>query len=151
VIELIREETRAGFPHLAGARVAGTVRVKQAALNDALRRVRQVPPGLAIEVRGGNEVAVRYGLLQATAVIVEDVELLDGAPRLRLALSSTLVALGLRAVLRGPALYIDGRNLTIDMSRLDLTADERQYLLLLHRVRLGTTPGQVHIEFEAAV
>jgi len=151
VIEVIREEARSGFPHLAGARVAGTVRVTQAALNDALRRVRQVPPGLAIEVRGGNEIGIRYGVFQTAMVIVEDVALDGGAPQVRLALSSGLVAFGLRAILRGPALRVDGRYLTVDLGALDHIAGMRRYWPLLRRARLRTTPGQVHIEFEAAV
>ena len=151
MIELIQQEIGSGFPHLTGAQVAGTIRVTETALNEALRRLRQVPAGLALEIRGGNEVALRYGVLQTTAVIVEEVELKAGAPRVRLAITSGLVALGLRAVLRGPALRMDGRYLSVELAALDSTAGLRRYWSLLRRARLRTTPGQVHIEFEAAV
>jgi hypothetical protein len=151
VIELIEEEAGSGFPRLAGARVSGTLRITQAALNDKIRHLRQVPPGVALDVRAGNEVAVRYGLLQATAVVDEAVELSGGPPRIRLVLASGLVAVGLRVVLRGPAMFVDGRRLTIDLAALDPAGKHRHYWPLLRRVRLRTTPGQVHVEFEAAV
>ena len=151
MIELIREEARLGFPNLTGARVGGTIRVRQAALSDVMRRVPQIPAGLALELRDRNEIAVRYGVFQTSVTIVEDVDLDSSAPRVRLALSSGLVAFGLRAVLRGPALRIDGRYLTIDLAALDATGSMRRYWPLLRRARLRTTPGQMHIEFAAAV
>ena len=150
MIQLIQEEVAAGFPHIAGGRVAGTLRVTQAPLNGALRRLRNLPPGLTLDVHDDNRIVIRYGVVQATMVIVEDVQLGDGGPRLQLMLTSVLVALALRAVVRTPAIFISGRAITVDLAALDRTGRLQPYWALLRRARLRTTPGHIHIEFEAA-
>ena len=151
MIDVLEQEASSGFPHLAGARVSGTVRVKQDLLNDWLRRVRQLPAGVQVDVGVGNHVAVRYGMIQVTGIIDENVDMSGGAPRIRLELASALVALGLRAVLRGPLMVIDGRHLIVDLAALEAIGQQRRYWSLLRRVRLRTTPGQVQVDVEAAV
>jgi hypothetical protein len=151
VIQLIKEEVAAGFPHLSGARVTGTLRVTQAALDGELRRLRNLPLGLTLDVHGDNRIVAHYGVLRATAVIAEDVPLGDRGPRLQLVLTSALVALALRAVVRTPAIAIHGRAIAVDIAALDRGRAQQPYWALLRRARLRTTPGQIHIEFEAAV
>jgi hypothetical protein len=151
VIDVLEQEASSGFPHLAGARVSGTVRLRQDVLNAGLQRVREVPAGLGLDVSGGNRIAVHYGLVRVTGVIDENVDVSGGVPRVRIELASALVALGLRAVLRGPLMVIEGRNLIVDLAALDAVAQQRRYWALLRKVRLRTMPGLVLVDLEAAV
>ena len=97
--------------------------VKWAAVNltETVVIARTLVSGPVVFVHDDNRIVIRYGVVQATMVIVEDVQLGDGGPRLQLMLTSVLVALALRAVVRTPAIFISGRAITVDLAALDRT------------------------------
>ncbi len=151
IADLLQREARSGFPRLVGTRLTGTLPLKEAVLNDAIRRSAQVPPGLTVEILDSNRLVARYGIVRATAVLEEEVRLGPGAPQITFELASAMVAWALKQALRTPAIRIEGRRVTIDVGALDGIDATHPYWSHLQRARLRTTPGHVHIDFEVGV
>jgi hypothetical protein len=151
VIEGLEQEAKAGFRHLLGTHLTGTVPLREAVINVALGHLPQAPPGLSIEVLPSNRIVARWGLVRATAVLDEVVDVGGIAPQVGLELASGVVAWTLARMLRMPAVRIDGRRVAIDLSALDGSDGLRPYWPLLRSVRLRTAPGLVQVDFEVAV
>lgn len=151
MIERLRQEVDAGFPSLAGARVSGSIPVSQAVVNDWLRRLPQVPSGLILDFQSANRIVARYGVVQATAVLDDVVQLGQGAPRVGLELASTVLAWVIGQTLRVPGVRISGRRVTIDLGALPGQQADGRYWSYVRAARLRTTPGQIHVEFDLAV
>jgi len=150
-VALLQREAAAGFPHLAGTRLKGTLPVKEGLLNEALRHLPGAPSGLAIDVLAGNRLVARYGIVRATAVLDEEVRVGHGPPQVSFQLASTLIAWTLSQTLRMPAVRFEGRRVTIDLGTLHGMDRYRPYWPHLQHVQLRTTPGHVHVDFEVGV
>jgi hypothetical protein len=148
---LLKREAASGFPRLVGTRLTGTLPLAEAVLNDAIRRSPRVPPGMRVEILDGNRLMARYGIVSAAAVLDEEVRVGRGAPQISFELASVMVAWALKQAVRLPALRIEGRRVTLDIGALDGVDSMHPLWSCLLRVRLRTTPGQVHIDFEAGV
>jgi hypothetical protein len=151
VIDVLEREAASGFPHLSGARLSGTLQLTEKALNDWLRQSPQLPPGVALTLHDGNRLVVRYGIVQATAMVEDEIAVGRGAPVLRVVLASALLAWGLRQLLRTPGVAVDGRVVTIDLGVLDRDGRYRSYWPLLCRARLRTAPRRLHVDIDVAV
>jgi hypothetical protein len=150
-VALLQREAAAGFPHLAGTRLTGTLPVGEGLLNEAVRRLPGAPTGLVVEVLAANRLAARYGIVRATAILEEDVRVGDGPPQVSFQLASTLIAWTLKQALRSAAVRIDGRRVTVDIGALPGMDRYRPHWPHLRRVRLRTTAGHVQIDFEVGV
>ncbi len=148
---MLQREASAGFPGLAGARLHGSVPLSQRVINDALRQVRGVPPGFALEVQPDRRLMVRYGLVHARAVLDPEVRMTDGGPQITLDLASTVLAWTLSQALRLKGVRIAGRRVTIDLGALDGLEAYRHYWRHLERVQLQTTAGRLHVDIALAV
>ena len=151
IADLLRREAESGFPRLAGARLTGTLPVREVVLNDAIRRWPGMPPGLTVEILGSNRLVARYGIVTAAAVLDDEVRVGRGAPQITFELASVMVAWALKQALRTPALRFEGRRVTIDVGAFDGVDPTHPLWSCLRRVRLRTTPGQLHVEVEAGV
>jgi hypothetical protein len=151
VADLLQREARLGFPRLSGTRLTGTLPLKESVINDAIRRSPQLPPGLALEILDENRLVARYGIVRATAVLDDEMSVGPSAPQLSFELASVMVAWALKQALRLPAIRIEGRRVTVDVGALDGVDARHPYWSHLRQVRLRTTPGQVHVDFEVGV
>lgn len=151
LLTTLRREAATGFPAFAGARVHAAVPLTQVLLNEVLRRVEGVPPGLVLDVQPGNRLVVRYGLVHATAALDPDALVGDGPPKILLELDSTMIAWTLSKAVAVKGVDISGRRVTIDLGALDRLTPYRDYWRHIERLRLQTTAGVVHLDVEAAV
>jgi hypothetical protein len=150
-VAVLQREAAAGFPHLAGTRLKGSVPFDEGLLNETLRHLPGAPAGLALDVLAANRLAARYGIIHATIMLDEEVRVGQGPPQVSFQLASTLIAWTLRQALRIPAVRIDGRRVTIDLGALPGMDRYRPHWSHLRRLRLRTRPGYVHIDFEVGV
>ena len=151
IADLLQREAAAGFPRLVGTRLAGTLPVTEAVLNDLIRRSPRLPPGLAVEVLDANRLVARYGIISATAVLDEEVRVGRRAPQVTFELASAMVAWAVKQAVRLPAIRFEGRRVTIDLGALDGVDATHPFWSHLQRGRLRTTPGLLHIDFEVGV
>jgi len=151
VVTILRREAATGFPGFAGARVRATVPLTQVLLNELLRRVPGVPPGLVLDIQAGNRLVVRYGLVHAAATLAPEALVGDGPPQILLELESTMIAWTLSKAVAVKGLRITGRRVTIDTGALESLSPYRDYWRHVERLHLQTTAGVVHVEVEAAV
>jgi hypothetical protein len=151
IVDLLQREASSGFPRLGGTRLTGTLPLRESVINDAIRRSPQMPPGLAVEILDSNRLVARYGFVHATAVLDEQVRVGREAPQISFELASVMVAWALKQALRLPAIRVEGRRVTIDVGALGTVDARHPYWSHLRQVRLRTTPGQVHVDFEVGV
>jgi hypothetical protein len=151
LVDLLKREAESGFARLVGTRLTGTLPLTAAVLNDAIRRSPRIPPGLTVEILDSNRLVARYGVVSAAAVLDDDVRVGGGAPQIAFELNSVMVAWALKQAVRLPALRIEGRRVTVDVGALDGVDPTHPLWSYLLRARLRTTPGHVHIDFEAGV
>ena len=151
IADLLKREAESGFARVAGTRLTGTLPLTEAVLNDAIRRSPRIPPGLTVEILDSNRLVARYGIVSAAAVLEDEVRVGGGAPQVTFELSSVMVAWALKQAVRLPALRIEGRRVTFDIGALDGVDATHPFWSHLLRARLRTTPGYVHIDFEAGV
>lgn len=151
LLTVLQREAAAGFPGFAGARVQATVPLTQVLLNDLLRRLDGVPPGLVLDVQPDNRVVLRYGLVRATVALAPEALVGDGPPQILLELESTMIAWTLSKAIAVPGVRFSGRRVTIDVGALERLAPYRDYWRYIERLHLHTTAGVVHVELEAAV
>ena len=151
IADLLKREAASGFPRLAGTRLTGTLPLTAAVLNDVIRRSPRLPPGLTVEILDANRIVARYGIVSAAAVLDDEVRVGRGAPQVTFELGSVMVAWALKQAVRLPALKFEGRRVTIDVAALDGVDATHPLWSCLLRVRLRTTAGCVHIDFEAGV
>jgi hypothetical protein len=144
---LLQRELASGFDNLPGLAVSGEIPFRQELLNAILRDAPKVPRDARIDIGIGNQIVVRAGVLRATAVLDDRVELRE-APLVRMRLASSLVAFGLRALGLPPFVSIDGRIVTIDLSRVPALAPHRSLLRHLKHATLVTEPGVLYVGFE---
>ena len=104
-----------------------------------------------MEILDSNRLVARYGIVSAAAVLDADVRVGRGAPQISFELASVMVAWALKQAVRLPALRFDGRRVTIDVGALDGVDSTHPLWSCLLRLRLRTTPGRVHADFEAGV
>ena len=151
IIDLLKREAESGFARLVGTRLTGTLPLREAVLNDAIRRSPRIPPGLAVEILDSNRLVARYGIVSAAAVLDDEVRVGQGAPQISFELASVMVAWALKQAVRLPALRFEGRRVIIDVGAIDGVDSTHPLWSCLLRARLRTTPGLVHIDFEAGV
>jgi hypothetical protein len=151
VFERLRQEVEAGFPSMAGARLTGSLPINQALVNELLRQVPSLPPGLVLDIHAANRIVARYGLVQATARLDDEVQVSAEGPRIGLELASSVVAFALGRVLRDPAVRIAGRRVTIDLGAVPALEAYRRCWPFLRAARVRTTPGQLQLDVDLAV
>jgi hypothetical protein len=137
------------LPQLAGTRLDGTFHVAEATVNELLRLGPAPLSGCLVELAAGNRVVVRYGPFQATAAIAAYEP--GPSPRLRLALGSFVVALGLRAAVRQPYVRVSGREVVIDLAAIPALQPYAAFWPILRRVAVETTPGRARVDVEIVV
>lgn len=148
--QILEREADAGFPGFPGARVAGTIPVTEDFVNAVLETAAPAMlKGIRLEFHEANRIVIRYGLLHASAVIGENVDL-QGSPKLTLRLASGMIAWGLRKTVDKPFVQFDGTLVTVDLGEVIPLEEYGRFLALAKSVRLRTSPRQLAVDFEAA-
>jgi hypothetical protein len=140
----------AGLPALRGARAHGVVPIRGDVLATLLRHAPAPLRDVRLEVQAHNRLVVRYGVLQATAVLDEALAV-GASPRLGLDLASSAVAWTLRQVLRLPYVRVEGRRVTVDLAAVPALAACAPLWPHLRDVRLATSPGVILVGVEVLV
>ena len=105
-------------------------------------------PALAharLEIERDNRLRIHVGVLQATATL-EPAAVLGDSPTIAVVLESRVVAWTLSAFLRAPFIAIDGRIVTIDLSRVPALAPWRAVLRHVKRLSFTSAPGVLTVQ-----
>ena len=136
------------LPLVSGTHLEATVLVAETTVNELVRIATQ--RDVTVEVLEQNGIVVRYGVFQARAILPAHLDP-GPSPRLSVSLSSTMVALALRAALRQPFISIHGRRVTIDLAAIPPLAEWRELWRYLAALDLSTNPGLVRARFRLAI
>lgn len=136
---------------LTGTHAAGTVQMKEQALNDVMRLLTpDASTHATVQLQPDNTVLVRYGLLHARAQL-PSVVTEDELPRVTFRLASVLVAWGIKAAVHRPFLQVHGRFVSIDLSAVPGLSAWRDLWVYLRRLSFEVVPGALRIGFEVSI
>lgn len=143
-------EVAVRLAQLNGTNAAGTIQITEAALNDAIHVGTGVGSAPTIRLFDDNLVEVRYGMMHARAVLPVALDT-GAAPRVTVALASTVVAWGLRAAVRQPFVEFNGRNMTIHLASVPAFASFRDVWPHVTSAQLSTAPGVLRVHLSVSI
>lgn len=145
-----QRELATGLSRYGGTEVDGRLAIGEEALNDALAHSGKLPAGVRLELGADNRLALRYGVLHASATLAAAVDL-GASIRIRLQVSSAMIAWSIRQALHVPHVTIDGREITIDVGAMDPVTHWRAAWRHLRSATLATEPGRLVLQFRFAI
>jgi hypothetical protein len=80
VTQVFASETSSGLRQLVGTRVVAAIEMSESVLQDALRSIGEMPRTLRVRVARANRIVLKYGVIHATAVLGESVDLRGPRP-----------------------------------------------------------------------
>jgi hypothetical protein len=128
-----------------GSHVEGTIAVSAAAVNEILRTSGPPLADVTLELRPGNQLIVRYGILHASATLEPEIEA-GASPRVAVTLASFAIALALRAAVRQPFLSFSGRRLVINLAEVPALAGARGLWPHLRQAGFSTDEAGVRVD-----
>lgn len=130
---------------LRGTRADGGVQITESALNDVIAAATGGGNSPTVRLLGANRIEVRYGIIHARAELPTAIAA-GPAPRVTVALASTVVAWALRATLRQPFVEFHGRHVTIHLAAVPALASFRALWPHLTSARFSTAPGLLRVQ-----
>jgi hypothetical protein len=134
-----------GFVRLPGLSLSGEVPLRQDVLNAWLSAASPALEHARLHIESDNRLRIHVGVLQATATL-QPAAALGASPTIALVLESRVVAWTLSAFLRAPFIALDGRVVTIDLSRVPALASWRAALGHLERLSFTSAPGVLTVQ-----
>lgn len=149
-MKTLQEELRTGLPGLSGTQLAGSMRVPERVINDALRDATGLLSQVRVEVNAANKLLIHYKSFHVEATLAPELEV-GASPRLHLDLTSTMIAWTLKSMLVMPGIAINGKRITLELAEVAQLRPYRENLRHLRQLRFATTPGLIDVQFELAV